>query len=773
MKLRLIIISLCLFLFSDLYAQTSLPSTCQVFYPSELSGGRNNLTIKESDVNKFLKNDTYGQNGTNTRKFWKVVSDRANNPVYSSSTSTSKIGSLEFNQDVTIVKIENKRALVADGTFRDSDYPRMPINAKSIGWVDMNKLLLWGSCPTDDSGIYYKALIAINLDSEGIKNSSTAGNLYYNPDTMENPRALISDKRFYYVMKRQGKLTLLATQYTIDKGFSNKVLLGWVPDNSYVPWNQRVCLEPNWKTADFTYFKQNSVTANVYSNLNFDKVGSKTNFAEMNGRLNGAELRFPLLSHPVKKSGGEVVYHISSFGTEDNKKDSTVEIWEVKKEVLEKMRRVNICLVIDGTESMRDYYPAVKKAIIDGCTQFIDESKVKVSVVIYRDKQHVKNGKSCEVEMLSFTNPRNPKLHSFLDTGGEFGFNPSNDPTAEESLYKGIDQGLSLFKGKEGESNIMILVGDCGDNARFPEITGETLVKKMNDLDLQFMAFQIANKTAPAAYGKFQNNVVKILKSNYEGFYKKLDPNVKVSLAPIPGESGYTCVNARKKMFFIGAARFPVLGQVMSADNLKNNIVSSINDLQKAVQMQIDIIVRGEAATTMDEEFIKGKVGTILKSQIYSFKGYTPKLHKSSQRPYYNTVLFISSEEYQNLIMKLSPVSKLAKNPALDRAQFISALKALTRAFVPDVTPEQMERMSIQEIMAIAGGIYEFPTAKWTIADIADAHKVSHAEYVSILRKFDTEFTALQKMLQSNYKYSMEFNGARYYWIPVEDLPYM
>jgi hypothetical protein len=360
-----------------------------------------------------------------------------------------------------------------------------------------------------------------------------------------------------------------------------------------------------------------------------------------------------------------------------------------------------------------------------------------------------------------------------MDTGGEYGFNSSNDPSAEESLYKGIDQGLALFKGKEAESNIMILVGDCGDNGRYPEITGESLVRKMTESNMQFMAFQIANKTAPAAYGKYQNQVVKILKSNYEGFYKKYDPNVKVSLAPIPSESGYTCVNARKNMFFVGASRFPVIGKVMSADNLKNNIVSSINDLQNAIQDQIDIIVVGGGSTTLEEEFIKDKIGIILKSQIYSFKGYTPKTHKQSQRPYYNSVLFISAEEYQSLIMKLSPVSNLAKNPTLDRAKFISALKALTRAFVPDVTPEQMERMSIQEIMAIAGGIYEFPTAKWTIADIADPHKVAHAEYVSILRKFNTEFTALQNMLRSSYKYSMEFNGAKYYWIPVEDLPYM
>jgi hypothetical protein len=109
MKIRVFFVGLCMALASSIvYAQRpSLPAYCEAFYPSELVPKRKTQTIKESDVNKFLASGTFGQKGTNTRKFWKVVSDRASNPVYSTSTSSSKIDALDWNQSVTILKIQN------------------------------------------------------------------------------------------------------------------------------------------------------------------------------------------------------------------------------------------------------------------------------------------------------------------------------------------------------------------------------------------------------------------------------------------------------------------------------------------------------------------------------------------------------------------------------------------------------------------------------------------------------------------------------------------
>jgi hypothetical protein len=167
---------------------------------------------------------------------------------------------------------------------------------------------------------------------------------------------------------------------------------------------------------------------------------------------------------------------------------------------------------------------------------------------------------------------------------------------------------------------------------------------------------------------------------------------------------------------------------------------------------------------------VESKIGKISGPKIVSFKGYTPKNHVSG-RSYYKPVLFISSDELKTLVMKLSPVSRLAANPTQDRSQFIAALKALIRGYIPDLTQEAMDKICMNDITALAEGLHEPTAVTKSIAEISDPHKVSYAEYVSILKSFANKFRKIDQISKIDYKYVMEFNGAKYYWIPIEDLP--
>ena len=199
-------------------AQPALPAFCEVFRPAELSGSQRSLTIKQSDIDRFMRDSRYGQSKRNTQEYWQVLSDRDNNPVYASESGSEVIGHLEWNEAVTIARISNDRALVITGTFSKGDYPKIPLNARCIGWVPMDKLLLWETCPTDDAGIYYKALISLNLDARNIRTDNTVGKMYGNPDDLSKSAPLTTDKKFYYIMKREDNMVLLATQYTVSSG---------------------------------------------------------------------------------------------------------------------------------------------------------------------------------------------------------------------------------------------------------------------------------------------------------------------------------------------------------------------------------------------------------------------------------------------------------------------------------------------------------------------------------------------------------------------------
>lgn len=783
------------------YAQPALPSYFEAFRPAELSGSRKSLTIKQSDIDKFLRNKSYGQTRRNTQEYWQVLSDRNRNPVYASDSGSETVGYLEWNQAVTIARISNGRALVITGTYSKGDYPKIPLNAKCLGWVPMDKLLLWETCPTDEAGIYYKALISLNLDARNIMTDNTVGKMYDNPDDLSGSAPLTTDKKFYYIMKREGNMVLLATQYTVSSGYSKEVLFGWVSEGSYVPWNQRSCLEPTWEYDDVTYFINNSKFAPVYTSANDTKEVTRWEYSTQknwkNYRMNGNELRFPILDGNVKDNKGNIIkYNISSFGTSTGESEigaaiGTGESIGVTEEALRQMQKINICLVIDGTESMKPYYPAIKEAIKEGCKLFQGKS-VEVAAIIYRDKEHVLDGQSYEVEEFRFTRPENEKLMSFFDTGGQYGFRKSSDRTAEESVFYGMSRGLDLFKGLEKQSNIMLVVGDCGNNdpAKDDRFTEKDITAKLVKYNVQLMVFQVAKKSVPKAYGTFTNQLSKILRDNLAQKYRILDEQgvrYPASVTMKAVEGGYVLENDKNSNIYVGSIRFPKPEHEMLASELTNEMITSIDNLSSSIQNQIDIIIRGSSGNrwranqdvsggmTYDEAFIKqvlGEEGDPGKGVVMSFKGYTPKLDES-RREYYKPVLFISSDELKTLVMKLQPVANEANRPSQDRMPYINALKALIRSFVPDITPEDMENMSQNEIMAIAAGLNEASAAlkSHSIAALGDPHKVPHAEYVSILKQFASKFRRIKNIQASAYPYTMEFNGAKYYWIPIDELP--
>lgn len=784
------------------HAQPALPSYCEAFRPAVLSGTQRSLTIKQSDIDKFLKSSKYGQDSKNTGEYWQVLSDRDDNPVYGSESGSEVIGHLDWNAPVTIAKIANGRALVISGTVNKDDYPKIPLNAKCLGWVPMSKLLLWETCPTDDAGIYFKALISLNLDAQGIRTDNTVGKMFGNPDNLSRSIPLTTDKKFYYIMKRENNMVLLATQYTVSSGYSKEVLFGWVSEGSYVPWNQRSCLEPTWDYEDVTYFINNSKSVPVYPTAGDTKEVTRWEYKTQKGwkdyRMNGNELRFPLLDDNKKDKDGNITrYNISSFGTSTGESVAggaigTGESIGVTEQALREMQKINICLVIDGTESMKPYYPAVKDALKTGCELFQGKS-VEVAAVIYRDKEHVLNGKSYEVEEFRFTRPGNTKLLSFLETGGEYGFRTSNDRTAEESVFYGMSRGLDMFKGLEKQSNIMLVVGDCGNNdpSKDSRFTDEDIIDKLVRYNVQLMVFQIAKKSVPKAYGTFTNQLSKILKENLERKYKLLDEQgvkypATVSLSVVEG--GYVLENDKNSNIYVGSIRFPKPEHEMLASDLTREMISSIDNLSSSVQNQIDIIIGSNAGNswrasknvsegmTYDEAFIKqvlGDKGDPGRGVVMSFKGYTPRVDPESKRNYYKPVLFISSDELKTLVMKLQPVANEANRPSQDRMPYINALKALIRSFVPDITPEEMESMSQNDVMEIAAGLNEASESLkgYSIAALGDPHKVSYADYVSILKQFASKFRRLKNIQASSYPYTMEFNGAKYYWIPIDELP--
>lgn len=804
MKKILLTNLLLLLSFVSVQANPQLPTKCQAFRPKVL----NEKILKESDAERLINSKNYMQSEANTQTYWYAYSDRANNTTYSDpSVSSQKFKSLSFNQQVIIAKIENGFALVyEDPKIGQSKYPLISEVAESYGWVPMSHLLLWESCLANDKGIYNKALLCVNLDNSSASTKSF-GRGYLDPKDKSGGIVLKTDMNFYFIMKREGEMALLSTQSKVNGGYSNKVLFCWVQQSSFVPWNQRSCLEPTWNHEDVEYFASKGIKAQIYSNnhLSGNAVSSikyttkKTEkYDQYQYRMKGESLRFPILD-----GTNGTIYNMSTFstiggqasGTGQNEELSEADI--LQRQELEKMLNINIAIVIDGTSSMEPYYQSVKDAIKEGCNYFSANDKIKVGVVIYRD--YADGDGLCEI--LPFTDAKRNLEHinQFLDSGGKYGIRSSkNDKTQTEALYYGINEALDKLQFREGQSNIMLVVGDCGNDPNDKKCaTREQIISKLAEKKVSLMGFQVQNQNL-VSYNSFNNQILYIIRTALAQSYQKLQNGIVLNAIVVKNSNGaaqgYDYLPNSGWQVYLGSHRYAdatVNKGKMDPSILSKHLVTAISDFSKTIQSRLDLISNAKdyfssngMISQENMDFNKAYIEEVLGKEwaeiinktndLVNFRGYTKK-KDASGRDFFKPIIFISVEEFDVLLKRLSPVYEAAKvSQTKDRTPYIEALKALLRSLTHDMTEAEMAKMTNADITMMIGGLNESAAALkgYSLDDLSNQTIVPAAEYMRIVNDFARKYDRLEKIRRSKtYKYVKEFNDARYYWIPIEDLP--
>lgn len=769
---------------AEVFAQTNLPEQCKAFYPEIL---QTSVVLKESDARKLLKSSSLGQRGSvRDKRFWVVYSDRDNNTTYTAPGGTEKFRTLSLNDRLRVAQIKDGYALVYDEPMEDIAYPMISQRAESMGWIPVDKLLVWHSCPANEAGIYNKALLCVNLDKQ---RDSNLGKVYGNPDDRSDYTALETNMNFYYVMKREGDLSLLARSHTLD-GTSDVMLLGWVAEQSYVAWNQRSCLEPTWEKGDVEYFAEEGIKVNIYKEPDLMQRATTLNFKTRQGgerdrylyRMHPDFLRFPLLD-----DCSEDLYNCSAFVTAGG---STFEISNdddgalaQSEKQLRDLTYINIGLVIDGTTSMEEYYSAVYDAIGQGVKFFGDRYHVEVGAVIYRDYadgQYV-------TELCKLTRPDNPELEQFLSNGGVYGIKSHRlDRTYTEALYKGIDVALDQLGFKKGQTNILLVVGDCGNDRKDTAISSDDLVRKLVDKNVHIMGFQ-ARRKPHDAYELFSSQIMNLMQSSLSQKYTTLSEDVKVRLTET--KDGYTLENNAKSNIYVGTYNFPELGSQLELTKLSEMIQDAISYCAESAEDRISVLAsfnvgfkrNSKSVNTdmdIDDKWLRHVLGENYdaiknSNSLLAFQGYVRK-EDSSKRKYFKPVVFISSDELNALITRLAPVDEAAVAQTNDREPYVRALTALVQTMAPEeYTDDVIGGMNYKQIMAKITGLNEAADALkgYTIQQIASHRAVSQAEYAKLVDDFKRKFKKLQSIKSSPYKYTRTFNGLKYYWLPIEDLP--
>lgn len=789
---------------ANTFAQTALPATCSVWLPKKLD----TEVIKKTEALTVTRSP-YGQSPAPSRKnFWVVYSDREHNVTYQSPRSGSaKFSELSFNERLIIAKIENGYALVYSEP-KTERYPYISSAATSRGWVPMSNLLLWTKGLADEAYISYKAIICANLN---VGSSDAEGKLYKAPNGSPVGK-LATNMQFYFIMKEEGNKVLLAKYATLPTG-SSTGLYGWVDKNSFVPWNHRTCLEPTWDRSNVEWLATNNKKWQVFASK--DKLTgtapAEERFTKTTSNITGtyaSEFLYRTMSrqrlrYPILEGSTKDLYHVSSFGTIGKAPQSQTNLDDdiaVAIANLNNTKKIKIGILIDGTASMKNYFTSVQNAIIEGCKYFDQSLNVEVAVAIYRDKE---DGAYVfeSFPSMGFTKPNNANLRTFLSTAGKYGAKSApTDKDGKEALYYGIKKSIETFNFNPSESNLLLVVGDCGDNGKMG-VTREVVIKDLADKNVNLMAFQVRNKENES-FQSFVAQLPYIMRKSLEQRYAtkaqfaKVENTAVVIGAELSDKTGWDVYNKNKKASDTELHRYVcrrkhVNGE-MSVDELSKLLEGTIRDWNKQIEGLIEIaskVVDGdfEAAGNEGDGTLTAELIAICGSKeryerikrvnaLVSFRGWTYKKDPVSKRDLWKTVVFFPAPELKTLITKLEPVYNIARTRSDDRRPYIEAMTKLAET----LTAQNLSGMNVKDlpykkIIAVVFGLDDSTTDLGgpSLEDIGDPNVVSKQHYLGYCNKMARSYEYLLKMISNPYPfiYDVVSSQDQYYWLPSEHLP--
>ena len=804
MKNRIFISAVLVCCFTILYADVPLPkdragkNICVAFMPDILV---NSTVLSESDAEKLANSKTFGQDviPQGEKKYWTVYSDRSNNKTYQKPDLKSSVEKrdLILGEKLRIAKIEQNFALVYSEPKPGVKYPEISDQAVSLGWIPMDNLLLWSTCPANDKGIYNKALITMNMDNYQKEKKARRLQRYENPEELNLSDSVRTGMRFYFIMKKHPNgLVLLSTSSSLDHMVGDR-LYGWVDYETHVPWNQRSCIEPNWEIDEVERMKNDAVEIKTLKGDFLYRYPFGTPYTDKSGnpltgpdkyRMNSLLLRYPILDND---SGDENKYKCTTFGiigeTDIRKHlDELGKTREDQEKQLEEMSKLNMIFVIDGTRSMGKYFPAVKDAIKEGCKYLEGDSKQnqytpKVGLVIYRDYS---DGEEGLIEYLPMSKVDDALLMEYLDNAGKYGAKSSStDRTNEEALYKGLEMALDTLKMgySKNQSNLMMVIGDCGNDENDTKcLKAEEILNKLVENKINLMTFQVRRNEAQA-WRLFYKQMCTFQKENVQAQYDQLGGTVKVIWKNVTDGLDVVPVNNDSQFYVASIRRHANTGVDIEISKLTNLMERSIQKFENAISLRRRALqnVGSDApeTRTIDESFVKALLGAEgyerakRERQFMAVTGYTDKTTPAGV-DYWKSVIFISREELIELISRLDPVSKKANQN--NRKEYVAALKHLVKGMLPGITDEEMAQKSTGEIMALITGLNAKSAALSgpRLVDIQDPTVINNTQFKTLVEDFKDKYRNLRGIREDkDYKYIHKSDGSIYYWIPVDQLP--
>jgi len=766
----------------DAFAQTSLPQKAMgkpvVFQHEQDSWNWNNVAAKR-------------EWGKLSNEFWVVYIDREGAKSYESPSYNSGVekNSLDFMQPYYVAKTQDGFALLYEEKDQQTNL-EISRKAKSIGWVPIDHLLLWSSCPRTIGQVYQKAVILKDIDAIQNKKdiNETSPEFSKAPDRTVGAGWRATDLEFYFVYKTvNGSALLFADSKLPQMGDIAKEKKGWMKRGLYTTWNERLCYEPNFGDEALgrhaAIFKTKESARQYKQNGDYESNNPLWVEKIKKKRWAPSQVRFPVL-----EVSGDYIAQVGTIGALGDgsavpSNSNAGEITNLKKKIDEierKMDRVNVVFVMDGTSSMKNYYQPMAQALKEAMNQnSMKGANMYFGAVIYRN--YADGDRLTEMKQLTqdYQGISNWLASRECKSIGESHY---------EALYYGLDYAISNMNWNKDNCNFLVLVGDAANAAN--DSRGKnmnSIVSKMAAYGVNFVAFQ-ANHLNHAAYHEFAVQIQQIMTKELS---QLMGRSVRRGDFKLSNQLYQVRSTSDEWPIYSSAYRFAQIDKSENANELERVVEQKIVDFKEQANTQLVMLrqaienLGGTAGGNMGTIIIDPKriedmlmqIG-LTKSDIALLKeaNTTLKVKGFATRnangvDVFTPSVFMAKAELDDLIASLERVSQ---NISTNRRQDLqNALKSLALSYIGQ--GKDVNELNVDDVMdAVSGltsGTGKNVLAGVNIKDLTNPNKVTDNQISDFVDQIRQDVSFLKKKRNDKSCYFDSKNHVRYYYILLEDMP--
>jgi hypothetical protein len=737
--------------------------------------------------------------------FWSVWIDRMG--VTTTNGSTPKF------MDRFLVVDENDKdkkihIVLDDGSFSNS-LGMFSSEPKDYGWVEKAYCVLSPNALYSSQTNFRLKVMTITTpeqmqgDMQRIKDGAKKLAFFDTP-TIATPNSKETPLfEFFFILKREENRYLVSKKDNLSRGKSIDFVNGWVDISSVQVWDQRQALEPNWdKNAS-----EERINLNVKSSLFSDPADAKSFATSRDGskafwnddrytkRYTPYWKRLPVL----KQTGNYVETAVVSDLIQESgdtiktvKNDQMLDIQRMLNEQIAKARFINLIFVIDGTESMGPYLASVRSAVIESAAAVqTSDNNFRYGAVIYRDYIKPEDDGCYIVQKLTDYN----QFARFMTTVD------ANDPackdlTTSEGMYMGLKKVENVLRGFEQQTNIVVLIGDSGDRDGDGRVNESDVIPLLKKYNCSILAMQV-HHNQDQSYEDFITQLTDLERKNAEGISEILKQKYgELNLSSLNSKPRLVADAGKNRTIYTlkfspvsGRFQYVPRGQQITAEQVKTevkNIItltdsrndSLINDLRKLLNVVPEDMSK-ESGLTQEAIQLLMKAGfsveqiNILRQKNYQFmlRGTTPIKVDSLASDLYNYVLFLDSEELNDLKVTLDKLYDPGQTAFKRREKLQTTWKEILRANY-GATPAEIQDKSLSELMQLITGLPSLNPLlrKFKMTDLTDINIVSDSEFDDIVNNIKNKRAELNR-LSGNKEFLFLSNDRAWYWIPQSYLP--